>query len=230
MNAADTSSYSFGGDPSAGKRWGGSFAAVLALHVGVAAVVATWAVPLEAPEAPPPAVLIDMLPTPPAPPKAAEVKPEEKPKELPVVEKAEVVIRKPKPKPKVEKRKEPQVVKTLDTRPEPAAPQRAATASSARPAPSPNYLSVLYERLERYRRYPRTARSRRLEGTVNLSFTIDRSGHVLSASVAKSSGIQAFDDEVLAMARRADPFPPPPADRPGETLSFTIPISFSLRN
>lgn len=219
-------------DPRAASRWSGSFVAVLALHLGVAFVVTTWAVPVIAPEAPPPAVLIDMLPTPPAPTKPPEVVPEVKLKELPVVEKAEVVIHKPKPKPepKIEKKKEPEPAKTQDTHPAPAAPVRAQTPVEARPALSANYLSILYAHLERHKHYPTSAQRRRQTGTVTLRFTMDRQGNVLSASVAKSSGVAAFDREVLDMVRRAEPLPPPPAgEMSGNSREFVMPVVFDLK-
>lgn len=234
MSAADTSAFDFESDPDARKRWGGSFLTVLALHLGIAAVAATWAIPMVSPEAPPPAMLIDMVPTPPAPAKPTEAAPEIKPKELPFIEKAEVVIHKPKPKPKpepkIEKKKEPDPARVPDTRLMPAAPVRAQTPIEARPAPSPNYLSVLYSHLERYKRYPSAAKRRHQTGTATLKFSMDRQGHVLSATVDKSSGVAAFDREVLAMMRRAEPLPPAPADRPGETLEFVIPVVFNLQN
>jgi protein TonB len=232
MSVAEAPNFHFENDPGARKRWGGSFLTVLGLHLGVAAVAATWAVPLIAPEAPPPAVLIDMVPTPPAPTKPAEVVPEVKPKELPVLEKAEVVLHKPKPKPKpkIEKRKEPDPIKVPDTRPTPAAPVRAQTPVESRPAPSPNYLSQLYAHLERHKRYPAAAQRRRQTGTVYLRFTIDKEGNVLSSQIERSSGVPSLDKEVAAMIQRADPVPPLPADMHEDRLTLIVPVRFNLKN
>ena len=59
-----------------------------------------------------------------------------------------------------------------------------------------------------------------------ISTTIDRSGAVLSASIARTSGDPEFDDEALALVRRANPLPAPPDDVfPGKSrISFTLPI------
>ena len=234
MSVVETSGFQSVNDPKAGLRWGGSFATVLALHVGVAVVVATWAIPMIAPEAPPPAVMIDMLPapTPPAPVKPIEPEPEVKPKEIPVIEKAAVVIHKPKPKPKpkVEEKKKPEPVKTETVRQAPVAPAPSATPVEARPAPSPNYLSLIYSHLERHKRYPSSAQRRHQTGTVYLQFTIDKSGHVLSARIDKSSGIASLDEEVAKMIHRADPLPPLPADMHQNSLSLVVPVVFNLKN
>jgi protein TonB len=60
-------------------------------------------------------------------------------------------------------------------------------------------------------------------------FAVDRSGRVLSASLAGSAGIPALDQEALAVFRRAEPLPPAPADVTGATFTFTIPIRFLAR-
>jgi len=59
-----------------------------------------------------------------------------------------------------------------------------------------------------------------------ITFVLDRTGHVLSASIARSSGDASFDAAALAMMRRADPVPPPPALVADEGLSFTLPVNF----
>lgn len=232
MSVLDTSVLPPSDDPKAGLRWGGSFATVLALHVGVAVVAATWAIPMIAPEAPPPAVLIDMMPTPPAPAKPIEPEPQVKPKEIPVIEKAEVVIHKPKPKPKpkVEEQKKPEPMKTEAVRQAPVAPALSSTPIEARPAPSPNYLSLIYAHLERHKRYPSSAQRRHQTGTVYLKFTIDKNGHVLMAQIDKSSGVASLDEEVAKMIRRADPLPPLPIEMHQESLSLVVPVVFNLRN
>jgi protein TonB len=58
------------------------------------------------------------------------------------------------------------------------------------------------------------------------SFNLDRTGHVVSASVAKSSGDEAFDSAALAMINRANPVPPPPPLVADEGLSFSLPVNF----
>jgi TonB family protein len=57
-------------------------------------------------------------------------------------------------------------------------------------------------------------------------FVLDRTGHVVSAEVAKSSGDAAFDDAALAMMKRADPLPAPPPLVADDGLTFSMPVSF----
>jgi len=108
--------------------------------------------------------------------------------------------------------------------------------ASTEPAPGPvkpslpsmDYLTQLEAHLNAYKNYPYDARLHREEGIVQLRFSLDRSGHVLSFDVVGSSGFSSLDDEARDMIRRADPFPPVPADYHGETLDLTVPLIFAL--
>jgi len=81
--------------------------------------------------------------------------------------------------------------------------------------------------LARYRTYPTIAANQKAQ--VTLSFVLDPSGHVVSATVAKSSGEAAIDQAALTMMQRADPVPAPPASVVSKGLSFSLPIVFTLR-
>lgn len=83
--------------------------------------------------------------------------------------------------------------------------------------------------MQQAKRYPDLARTRREEGVAYLTFTMDRAGRVLSARIARTSGSEALDAETLALVRRAEPLPAPPADVPGSPLTLTVPVRFSLR-
>jgi protein TonB len=80
--------------------------------------------------------------------------------------------------------------------------------------------------LQRAKHYPDVARAREEQGTATVRFTIDRSGHVLSASLVRGSGSQSLDEEAVALVRRADPLPPVPAELAGSTLTLTVPVVF----
>jgi len=62
--------------------------------------------------------------------------------------------------------------------------------------------------------------------TVALSFVVDRTGHLVSKQVARSSGDPAIDEEAIAVLVRAAPFPPMPAALPDDHLVFTVPLRF----
>ncbi|HLS19503.1 MAG TPA: energy transducer TonB, partial [Paracoccaceae bacterium] len=82
--------------------------------------------------------------------------------------------------------------------------------------------------ISRHKRYPRRARAQGIEGMGVLRFAMDRSGNVLSAEVAQSSGNAELDKAILEMIRRAEPLPQIPAGL-GERLEFSVPIDFALR-
>ena len=66
-------------------------------------------------------------------------------------------------------------------------------------------------------------------GIAELAFTLDRNGEVVTSRVVRSSGFAALDQDTIDTVRRAQPFPPPPANMPGETFDFTVPIRFNIR-
>ena len=105
-----------------------------------------------------------------------------------------------------------------------------ATQGPVEPPPPPtDYLSRLEAHLNAYKNYPYDARIHHEEGTVQLRFMLDRTGHVLSYDVVGSSGFASLDAEARQMIRRADPFPPMPADYRGDTLDLTVPVNFAVR-
>ena len=63
-----------------------------------------------------------------------------------------------------------------------------------------------------------------------LRFAMDRSGKVLSAKIDKPSGVDALDQEALALVQRAQPLPKPPAEFPGNPIELVVPVEFSLSN
>ncbi|TIW04779.1 MAG: energy transducer TonB, partial [Mesorhizobium sp.] len=82
--------------------------------------------------------------------------------------------------------------------------------------------------LNRHKRYPTSAKARRAEGNVLVTFTVDASGRVLSARLARSSGDADLDRAGLAIVQGATvPAPPPEL---GARLSRTAPFFFSVRD
>ncbi|NKF24311.1 energy transducer TonB [Solimonas sp. C16B3] len=66
-----------------------------------------------------------------------------------------------------------------------------------------------------------------LTGEALLQFSLDRSGALLSASLARSSGNRLLDELALRCVRQAAPFPPPPRNLPADALNFTISFHFN---
>lgn len=81
--------------------------------------------------------------------------------------------------------------------------------------------------LSKHKRYPSSERRRDVK--VIVSFTIDRSGRLLSATIAGGSGDAAFNNAALGMLKRSDPLPPPPPSIADDGLTFTLPVIFRAR-
>jgi periplasmic protein TonB len=81
--------------------------------------------------------------------------------------------------------------------------------------------------LDRHKRYP--ADRSRQPAEIVVRFELDRTGHVISASIMRGSGDTSFDEAALAMMRRADPVPPPPPRVADEGLTFTMPVIFRVK-
>jgi protein TonB len=98
----------------------------------------------------------------------------------------------------------------------------ASSGSSA--ASRASWQSQLVAYLQRNLRYPPGSRG---GGSASISFSLNRQGRVTSASLARSAGSSELDQAALALFHGS--LPPPPADVPGNSFSFTIPIRFNLR-
>jgi protein TonB len=135
-----------------------------------------------------------------------------------------------KPKPAREARKE-EPAREARTKPpaESAAPASRGGASQAPRIDPARWQTKVVAWLNRHKRYPSAARSRGEEGTANVRFTIDSSGRVLSASIAKSSGSRLLDEAALDMVRRASPVPAPPAGIARSSITLGVPVSFQMR-
>ena len=62
-----------------------------------------------------------------------------------------------------------------------------------------------------------------------MKFELDRTGHVLSKSITRSSGDPSFDEAALAMMQRADPVPSPPPAVADAGLTFSMPVIFRVK-
>jgi protein TonB len=171
-----------------------------------------------------------------------EETPEEKPERVPDVTPAPnpanpavtlpAIPEPPKEVPRKEAKQEP-----AEAAPVPTAPP-AAVAPALRPASPPpgrvprpssaamiSWQRSLVAQLERNKRYPPGAGGD--QGTARLAFRIDRRGLLLASHIVQSSGSTALDQETLALVKRAQPFPTPPANIGDDQLSFVVPIRYA---
>lgn len=116
----------------------------------------------------------------------------------------------------------PPSVETAREAPTSVAPTQGTGASASRVRAT--WQRQLVAHLNRNKRYPGSRTRRDIEIVVR--FTIDRTGHLLSAEIAASSGDPAFDEAALAMLRRSDPLPMPPPAVADESLTYSVPVRF----
>lgn len=224
------------------RQWGLSLGVVLAMHASILVGFVLWLRPHATPPvpSPPPAVMVDLAPAPAPPPAPTPQPPSPQPPS-------------PQPPPPVAAPRPPQPVTPAPlsaptaaaslpaepARPQPAPPSppvpRPPPATPAPPTPSPppsralpTWQGQVLGQLQRLKHYPEAALFHHQQGVVWLRFAINREGRVLSASIDKSSGVDSLDAEALALVRRAQPLPRPPADVPGERLELVAPIEFHL--
>jgi protein TonB len=219
-------------------RWLICGAIVVGFHLGAAAVFANWGEAGDPGQSDVFAVELTPLP---AAPRAAQPdlavaprlqQPEPEPEKIetpdkpieqpPQPVKAEIPL--PKPDEPKQKPKPKQVAVATSPKPSDKLDDKMATpalGNAAQRKEEPKWGSLVSAHLRAFTQYPAGARA---HGVAVVTFSIDRNGRVLSASLARSSGVAALDHEVVAMVHRANPFPPAP---PGATEnSFTVPVNF----
>lgn len=176
---------------------------------------------LELPSVTPPPALPPAPVPPTVVPEVVLPPPERKVEKPPPVEaeKAE----KPKPPARQERQ---QAAKSEAAAPAPtAAAPRSGTGTTGAVAPAA-WQQKLSAHLNRSKRYPAAARSRRQEGVAQVRIRIDDSGNILSSTLVRSSGFADLDAEAMALMKRASPVPPPPAGIPH---TITVPIRFNIQ-
>ena len=75
-------------------------------------------------------------------------------------------------------------------------------------------------------RFPPEASVKGLGGTAKITFTIDRSGKLISDQISESSGFPLLDTAAIEMLHRAQPFPAAPAELSDDSFTFTVPVNF----
>jgi len=117
----------------------------------------------------------------------------------------------------------PQTAEASRSKPSPVDQQ-----ATRAPDSSAQYMRELAARLSEVKRYPQVAVALHEEGTVLLSFQIDRAGRLLAWTIVSSSGHDDLDSEVARMIAEAAPFPPFPLSWVQSEKLFRVPIGFSL--
>jgi protein TonB len=222
------------------RRWAASAAVVLLLHATAALLLTRWHEPIAGDEGTA-AIVVDLAPfAAPANESKQDIAPGPLQQEAERTPEPQVQKPEEKPEEKVELPPAPNAEVVLPQEPDknPDTPQKEVTPpvpqTTAPPLPRPSAAQVaswhrkIATQVERHKGYPAAARSRRETGIAQLAFTIDRQGMVLASRVVRSSGSAALDQETIATVRRAQPFPPPPPNMPGDRFDFSVPIRFDV--
>lgn len=91
-----------------------------------------------------------------------------------------------------------------------------------------SYRATISAILKRHKRYPSRALTRRQEGTVAITFIINKDGKLAGYRITHSSGYRLLDREVEKMLKRAAPFPPFPIDMEQEFIRLSLPVDFYI--
>lgn len=87
------------------------------------------------------------------------------------------------------------------------------------------YIGTLRTLLERNKINPRT----NLIGTAVVRFSVNASGELLDAAIARSSGKKQLDDAALASVEKAAPFPAMPSELHRDKIEVSVPFRFVVR-
>lgn len=201
------------------------------------------------PPPPPPPSLEQALPPLEAPP--PPVTERDVPKPLPVPRPAppppQQAVRPPPPPPAPAPRPAPQPPAQAQQPPKPsplaAPPQRGAEQQSAARQSSPTfqnpadnygqkrakeqYAWQVERRLAQFPYVPKESGPVRQTGSLLLRLTVSRDGRLLDVVLERSSGLSSLDAGVIETLRRASPYPPVPADIPGDRYTFQLPVNFN---
>jgi protein TonB len=223
-------------------RWALAALAIVALHAAIVTAVVWWYARKPVQPDIVPAIAVTLAPVDSSSPEIqnqdiavgptmqqAEAAPkqplkvEEKPVEQvvqPPPQEAEVTL--PRVEPKQLEKPKPQ---ERPPAPETRAPQKTEHTGQFTQAGSDAYNALVFGHLQRFKRYPSSARG--AQGTVVVGFLLDRVGAVIESAVTKSSGNDVLDREALEILRRASPFPPFPAAKPGPQDLYIAPVNFA---
>jgi len=234
--ALPTSIVRYGYAPPRGQRVIAFFGTALVYAIAAVALFISFQDRPASPKPPSAPLVVTLLPLaspPEAPPKPKDApKPVEKHEREPLRSQPEPVMHPIVPLPTIAVPPPSPAVERAD----PTPPQPETAAPKTAPAPQGSRASSntadtwegrVLSRLEKFRKYPGSARSARQQGVVYIRFRISREGHVLSSSLVRSSGFPALDQAALETLRRADPLPRIPADRP-EQIELSVPVEFTI--
>jgi TonB family protein len=113
------------------------------------------------------------------------------------------------------------------------APREAETAKAPNPGIGKDKLGLtakwgkkISAYFELHKKYPEKKKDAK-EAKVKVSLVLNRRGNVLSVDVTESSGDPDYDEAAVAMVRRSDPVPQPPAELMNDQFPFNLEVKFN---
>lgn len=91
------------------------------------------------------------------------------------------------------------------------------------------YIAKLSKRTAGFVKYPKSALSKEQEGTIRLAITINRSGQVTNVKSSSTNDIPVLTQAAVEAANRASPYPAIPEQIKSDSFTFTIPITFRVK-
>lgn len=90
------------------------------------------------------------------------------------------------------------------------------------------YQDMIKQRIEEARQYPAWAEERKLEGIVQLRFSIYSNGQLGTIHILHPSGYNILDQSALKTIKKASPFPPIPKEIDGDSVNIEVSIVYLL--
>jgi len=90
------------------------------------------------------------------------------------------------------------------------------------------YLNLLRNRIDRFKKYPLMARKGRQQGVVWVVFTLSKSGALQTCQLKKSCGYHLLDRAAIQAVQAAAPFSEVPPDIYLSESNFVVPVRFIL--
>ncbi len=93
-----------------------------------------------------------------------------------------------------------------------------------------NYETYLLDLLEKYKKYPKSALRRNIQGVVTVSLTLNSNGDIKSLNIVESSGSSILDKEAKELVNKRAPYRKFPEFYSSKEMYFRIPIVFNLNS
>ena len=117
---------------------------------------------------------------------------------------------------------------TSKLRPRPVQRKTKPKDSEKQKAPSADYKQVLLSRLTPFKRYPRLARKKKIQGEALLRVKISREGKILFSKLSSKTGSSLLDRATMRMLDRVKSFPKMPEELKGNSYEFFVPVVFRI--